>query len=526
MSYDGSFNLPTGDHNAKDNAPSGYVRFMVGLDGVLRTKDSIGNVTVYATGISPEEVQDIVGAFIASSASITATYNDAGNVMSFVVNQSSIDHGNISNLLADHHTQYLNNTRGDARYYTKTANDILLAGKQDASTLGSTVLGLLLSGYSIGANAVISATDSILGAFQKIQAQLNGKEPTISSGTTSQYWRGDKTWQTHDKASVGLSLVPNVDATNPANTVQTTSFRYVSDAEKTNWNSKEPALNNPNNTSLYYRGDKTWATFPTIPSSLSELTNDANFETTTQLNLRDTANRSRANHTGTQLVSTISDFLSGVMSSVLTGISFATNSAILATDTLLVAIGKLQAQLNNHFGSGGTVHALATTTVAGFMSALDKIKLDGIISDVILILESSLTNTSNVTFTTITALQIPVVAGQRYKFEAYLLFDSNANGTGIGLSIGGTATGTLRSVAEAPVSNNAGTANKLSGPINALNGVVTTTGVGAVGTQYRAQIEGVFTATSNGFIYPQFRSETNGTQVRVNIDSNMVYKEY
>jgi hypothetical protein len=34
----------------------------------------------------------------------------------------------------------------------------------------------------------------------------------------------------------------------------------------------------------------------------------ANFETTTQLNARDTANRDRANHTGSQTASTISDF--------------------------------------------------------------------------------------------------------------------------------------------------------------------------------------------------------------------------
>jgi hypothetical protein len=34
----------------------------------------------------------------------------------------------------------------------------------------------------------------------------------------------------------------------------------------------------------------------------------ANFETTTQLNARDTANRDRANHTGSQTASTITDF--------------------------------------------------------------------------------------------------------------------------------------------------------------------------------------------------------------------------
>ncbi|HWU22605.1 MAG TPA: hypothetical protein VN088_13815 [Nocardioides sp.] len=35
-------------------------------------------------------------------------------------------------------------------------------------------------------------------------------EPAITPGTTSQYWRGDKTWQTLDKTAVGLGNVTNV----------------------------------------------------------------------------------------------------------------------------------------------------------------------------------------------------------------------------------------------------------------------------------------------------------------------------
>ena len=35
-----------------------------------------------------------------------------------------------------------------------------------------------------------------LSAQTDLQSALNAKEPTISVGTTSQYWRGDKTWQT------------------------------------------------------------------------------------------------------------------------------------------------------------------------------------------------------------------------------------------------------------------------------------------------------------------------------------------
>lgn len=52
---------------------------------------------------------------------------------------------------------------------------------------------------------------------------LATKEPTITAGTTSQYYRGDKSWQTLDKAAVGLSNVDNTSDINKpiSNDVQT-----------------------------------------------------------------------------------------------------------------------------------------------------------------------------------------------------------------------------------------------------------------------------------------------------------------
>ena len=58
-----------------------------------------------------------------------------------------------------------------------------------------------------------------------------------------------------------------------------------------------------------------------------------------------TSDRNRSNHTGTQTASTISDFVSAVRAVVLTGLSTATNAAVAATDTVLSALGKLQAQI-------------------------------------------------------------------------------------------------------------------------------------------------------------------------------------
>lgn len=46
-------------------------------------------------------------------------------------------------------------------------------------------------------------------ATSSIQTQLNSKQANISTGTTSQYFRGDKSWQTLDKTAVGLSNADN-----------------------------------------------------------------------------------------------------------------------------------------------------------------------------------------------------------------------------------------------------------------------------------------------------------------------------
>jgi hypothetical protein len=48
---------------------------------------------------------------------------------------------------------------------------------------------------------------------------LAGKEGTITAGTTGQYYRGDKSWQTLDKTAIGLANVDNTsDANKPVST--------------------------------------------------------------------------------------------------------------------------------------------------------------------------------------------------------------------------------------------------------------------------------------------------------------------
>jgi len=69
----------------------------------------------------------------------------------------------------------------------------------------------------------VAATFANLGGVYSdntsLNSVINSKENSISNGTTTQYWRGDKTWQTLNKAAVGLSNVDNTsDSGKPIST--------------------------------------------------------------------------------------------------------------------------------------------------------------------------------------------------------------------------------------------------------------------------------------------------------------------
>ena len=172
----------------------------------------------------------------------------------------------------------------------------------------SEILTKTLDTSFVPTNSAIVFGNTILQSLEKAQGQINNKENTITVGTTSQYWRGDKTFQTLDKTAVGLA---NVDNTSDLN-------KPISTATQTALNLKV------------------------------DTTTLSSYETTTQLNTRDTNNRNRTNHTGTQTASTISDFASNVLTTVLTGLSTATNAVITTSDTILSALGKLQKQVSDN----------------------------------------------------------------------------------------------------------------------------------------------------------------------------------
>lgn len=160
------------------------------------------------------------------------------------------------------------------------------SGSDFAVSASSNVITLNLPTASAIARGALSSGDWAL---------FNSKEPAITSGTTSQYWRGDKTFQTLDKAAVGLG---NVDNTSDAN-------KPISTATQSALNLKEDSIAT-GTTSQYWRGDKSWQTLDKSAVGLSNVdnTSDANkpvsTATQTALNLKeDLANKSTSTSLGT-----------------------------------------------------------------------------------------------------------------------------------------------------------------------------------------------------------------------------------
>lgn len=127
---------------------------------------------------------------------------------------------------------YYTDARFDSRLATKTTDD-LTEGTNEYYT-AARVRAVLLTGISLVTNAVISATDSVLIAFGKIQAQITANLTTLTNHVAD-------TSNPHEvtKTQVGLSNVDNTsDANKPVSTATQTALNLKQDTLVSNTNIK------------------------------------------------------------------------------------------------------------------------------------------------------------------------------------------------------------------------------------------------------------------------------------------------
>ncbi|MEY4383542.1 MAG: hypothetical protein RI995_1084, partial [Bacteroidota bacterium] len=125
----------------------------------------------------------------------------------------------------------VNNT-SDAEKPISTAAQLALNDKENTSnkSVDITVDGASDVKY-VSAKAVKSYVDLQIGSLNTSVGTV--KENAIMLGTTSQYFRGDKTWASMDKSAVGLS---NVDNTSDANKPISTATQTALDAKESSTN--------------------------------------------------------------------------------------------------------------------------------------------------------------------------------------------------------------------------------------------------------------------------------------------------
>jgi hypothetical protein len=159
-------------------------------------------------------------------------------------------------------------SEGTNLYYTQARFNSAFTAKSTSDLSEGTnqyftaprVRAVVLTGLSLATNAVISATDTVLSAFGKLQAQITANLSTLTSHTSN-------TSNPHatTKAQVGLSDVPNVDTTNASNissgtladarltsavTKQGNTFNGASQLVQLDASAKLPAVDGSNLTNL------------------------------------------------------------------------------------------------------------------------------------------------------------------------------------------------------------------------------------------------------------------------------------
>lgn len=418
---------------------TGKVRFFANSGGTLSSVDDAGAVTIYGAGLTQEQVEDYVGALLQDSSTVNVTYNDAGNAVSFDVIAGGVDHNSLANLTTGNpHTQYLLSSTAATTYQPLDSDLTAMAGLAGTGVVVRTGTGTATV-RTITASTGITVTngDGVSG------------NPTITANVAA---------IDHDAL---LNFVANEHINHASVSINAGTYMTGGgDLTATR------AINHANSAVT----PATYGGVNAIPV--------LGIGATGHVDSASTVNPTAA---------------------LLTGLAAGTDTPILATDTILAALAKLQAE----------VEAAAFDPWTELNTS------------------STYTNSSNTTGVGVTELDLAITSGNSYYYEATLLYQSANTNTGLAITVtspDGASTPGAVMVNTTFAADGAGAL--YSGTVNTLGDYVTATSVQTANTTFVCHIKGNFPASASGTLRITFRSETNGTQITILPGSTLLVREF
>jgi hypothetical protein len=175
-----------------------------------------------ATGQKPNITLADASLEISSSKTIGITRNSiANNTDGYVITHGTIHDINTS-AFAD----------GDALWLSETAGEIVNIVPNEPAH--SVFIGYVAYAHPSAGKIILHIQNGYeLNELHGVSVSSEANNDFLTYETSSGLWKNKQI----NSSSVGLGNVPNVDATNPANITQTSSYRFTTDAEKALWNS-------------------------------------------------------------------------------------------------------------------------------------------------------------------------------------------------------------------------------------------------------------------------------------------------
>lgn len=221
-----------------ENISKGQAVYISGADGTNKVIKKASNATeltssktfglLSASGVTNDKIRVITTGYLSGLNTSSANEGDPvwlgvnGNLIYGIANKPHAP----AHLVFIGFVVRKNNVNG--QIYVRVQNGFELDELHDVKIQSPANKNTIFynSSNSLWENRLIGIAD-----VTDLESALSGKEPTINAGTTSQYWRGDKSWQTLDKSAVGLGNVDNTsDLNKPISTATQTALNSKQDS--------------------------------------------------------------------------------------------------------------------------------------------------------------------------------------------------------------------------------------------------------------------------------------------------------